>query len=69
MSDSAEFFTIGRLARRTGVSARTIRFWSDAGLVPASTRQLLEIINGRAPHPPAVPSFEWLIAALRADGA
>ncbi|MBC6463635.1 MerR family transcriptional regulator, partial [Actinomadura sp. HBU206391] len=38
MSDSAEFFTIGRLARRTGVSARTIRFWSDAGLVPASTR-------------------------------
>jgi DNA-binding transcriptional MerR regulator len=38
MTDSAEFFTIGRLARRTGVSARTIRFWSDAGLVPASAR-------------------------------
>ncbi|MBC6465211.1 MerR family transcriptional regulator [Actinomadura alba] len=38
MTESAELFTIGRLARRTGVSARTIRFWSDAGLVPASAR-------------------------------
>lgn len=38
MSTDAELFTIGQLARRTGVSARTIRFWSDAGLVPPSAR-------------------------------
>ena len=38
MSATAELFTIGQLARRTGVSARTIRFWSDAGLVPPVAR-------------------------------
>lgn len=38
MSTDAELFTIGQLARRTGVAARTIRFWSDAGLVPPSAR-------------------------------
>lgn len=30
---TGELFTIGRLARRTGLPVRTIRFWSDAGLV------------------------------------
>lgn len=30
--------TIGQLARRSGVPARTIRFWSDEGLVPPSDR-------------------------------
>jgi DNA-binding transcriptional MerR regulator len=38
MSTDAELFTIGQLARRSGVPARTIRFWSDAGLVPPSAR-------------------------------
>jgi DNA-binding transcriptional MerR regulator len=38
MSTDAELFTIGQLARRTGVPARTIRFWSDAGLVPPAAR-------------------------------
>lgn len=38
MSTDAELFTIGQLARRTGVPARTIRFWSDVGLVPPSAR-------------------------------
>ncbi len=38
MSTTAELFTIGQLARRTGVPARTIRFWSDAGLVPPTAR-------------------------------
>lgn len=38
MSTTAESFTIGQLARRTGVPARTIRFWSDAGLVPPVSR-------------------------------
>ena len=38
MSTTAELFTIGQLARRTGVPTRTIRFWSDAGLVPPAAR-------------------------------
>lgn len=35
---SEELFTIGRLARRTGVPVRTIRFWSDAGLITPAGR-------------------------------
>jgi DNA-binding transcriptional MerR regulator len=31
-------FTIGELAHRTGVPVRTIRFWSDSGLVPPAAR-------------------------------
>ena len=38
MTTTAELFTIGQLARRTGVPGRTIRFWSDAGLVPPAAR-------------------------------
>ena len=38
MNDDAELFTIGQLARRTGVPVRTIRFWSDAGVLPAAQR-------------------------------
>ncbi len=38
MSTDAELFTIGQLASHTGVPARTIRFWSDAGLVPPAAR-------------------------------
>jgi DNA-binding transcriptional MerR regulator len=38
MSTDAELLTIGQLASRTGVPARTIRFWSDAGLVPPAAR-------------------------------
>lgn len=38
MSTDAELFTIGQLARRTGVATRTIRFWSDAGLIAPATR-------------------------------
>lgn len=38
MEAAAELFTIGQLARRTGVPARTIRFWSDGGLVPTAGR-------------------------------
>ena len=35
---SEELYTIGHLARRTGVPVRTIRFWSDIGLVTPSGR-------------------------------
>ena len=36
--DGGDHFTIGELARRTGLSVRTIRFYSDAGVVPPSGR-------------------------------
>jgi DNA-binding transcriptional MerR regulator len=35
---SERLFTITELARRTGVSSRTIRFWSDQGLIPVARR-------------------------------
>jgi DNA-binding transcriptional MerR regulator len=38
MSTDTELFTIGQLAARTGLTARTVRFWSDAGLVPPAGR-------------------------------
>ncbi|MER7130665.1 MerR family transcriptional regulator [Streptosporangium saharense] len=38
MSEGTELFTIGQLARRTGLAVRTIRFWSDTGLVPPTGR-------------------------------
>ncbi|OZV84785.1 MerR family transcriptional regulator [Micromonospora echinospora] len=38
MDDRTELFTIGQLAHRTGLTVRTIRFWSDQGLLPPTTR-------------------------------
>ncbi|MEV0374990.1 MerR family transcriptional regulator [Streptomyces sp. NPDC050636] len=38
MSDHTELLTIGGLARRTGLSVRTIRFWSDSGVVAPTGR-------------------------------
>jgi DNA-binding transcriptional MerR regulator len=38
VSEPAELFTIGQLARRAGVRVRTIRFWSDLGVVPPAAR-------------------------------
>lgn len=38
MTNGTEYLTIGQLARRTGVPARTIRFWSDTGLVQPARR-------------------------------
>jgi hypothetical protein len=40
----------------TFTDARVERYW-----------QLLAIVNGQPPPPSVVPTFEWLIAALRAD--
>ncbi|KXP09861.1 MerR family transcriptional regulator [Tsukamurella pulmonis] len=34
MTDDNALFTIGDVAARTGASVKTIRFWSDEGLVP-----------------------------------
>lgn len=36
--DGAERYEIGELARRTGVPVKTIRFWSDRGILPPTDR-------------------------------
>ncbi|WP_460724304.1 helix-turn-helix domain-containing protein [Nocardia heshunensis] len=38
MHENTELFTIGQLAQRTGLSARTIRFWSDIAAVSPVAR-------------------------------
>ncbi|MGK5742129.1 MerR family transcriptional regulator [Micromonospora sp. URMC 103] len=38
MDDHTDLFSIGQLARRTGLPVRTIRFWSDEGLLPPTAR-------------------------------
>jgi DNA-binding transcriptional MerR regulator len=38
MSDDAAVFTIGEVSDRTGLPVRTIRYWSDVGLVPPAGR-------------------------------
>ncbi|GIH24207.1 MerR family transcriptional regulator [Acrocarpospora phusangensis] len=38
MSERTELFTIGQLARSTGLPVRTIRFWSDQGVLPETRR-------------------------------
>ncbi|MFY1672140.1 MerR family transcriptional regulator [Plantactinospora sp. WMMB334] len=38
MNDRTELFTIGQLARRTGLPVRTIRFWSDIDVIPPTGR-------------------------------
>lgn len=38
MSEPAELYTIGQVARRVGVPARTIRFWCDAGILAPTDR-------------------------------
>ncbi|MEU8196680.1 MerR family transcriptional regulator [Microbispora amethystogenes] len=36
--DDEGLFTVGRLSRRTGMPARTIRYWSDVGVLPPAAR-------------------------------
>ncbi|TCJ96828.1 MerR family transcriptional regulator [Nocardia alba] len=38
MDEEIDRYTIGELARRTGLSARTIRFWSDSAVIPPLAR-------------------------------
>ncbi|WP_234320310.1 MerR family transcriptional regulator [Streptomyces sp. SBT349] len=38
MSEHTELFTIGEIARRTGLPVRTIRFWSDSAVVAPTGR-------------------------------
>jgi hypothetical protein len=38
MEDDEPLLSIGKLARRSGLPVRTIRFWSDSGVVAPSGR-------------------------------
>ena len=38
MDERTDLLTIGRLARRTGLPARTLRYWSDEGLIVPTGR-------------------------------
>lgn len=38
MDDDGLLLSIGELARRSGLPVRTIRFWSDAGVLPPAER-------------------------------
>ncbi|UKD57642.1 MerR family transcriptional regulator [Amycolatopsis sp. FU40] len=38
MDETTDRYPIGELARRTGLSARTIRYWSDSGVLPPAER-------------------------------
>ena len=38
MDEHLDLLTIGQLARRTGLTARTLRFWSNEGAVPPTGR-------------------------------
>lgn len=38
IDDGTGLFTIGELARATGLTVRTIRFWSDEGALPPVAR-------------------------------
>ncbi len=38
MEEHSGLLTIGQLARRTGIAARTLRFWSNEGAVPPAGR-------------------------------
>lgn len=38
MTRPGPLFTISELAKQSGMSSRTIRFWSDAGLIPVARR-------------------------------
>ncbi|MQA04092.1 MAG: MerR family transcriptional regulator [Streptosporangiales bacterium] len=38
LTEDERLFPIGELARRTGLTVKTVRFWSDEGLVPPADR-------------------------------
>lgn len=64
MNENGDLHGIGALARRTGVPVRTIRFWCDSGVVPATTRSAA---GHRLYDARAIGRVE-LVAALRKLG-
>jgi DNA-binding transcriptional MerR regulator len=64
MEDPTALFTIGQLARRTGLPVRTIRYWSDIGAVPPAKRTS----SGRRQYDPSCLARLELVATLRELG-
>jgi DNA-binding transcriptional MerR regulator len=64
MEDDGPLLSIGELARRAGLPVRTIRFWSDAGLVPPAART----VGGRRLYDAACVARLELVATLRELG-
>ena len=61
---AAPLLTIGELARRTGLPMRTIRYWSETGVIPEATRSA----GGHRLYDSAGPARLELVATLRSLG-
>jgi DNA-binding transcriptional MerR regulator len=61
VEDDEPVLSIGELARRTGLPVRTIRFWSDVGVLPPAARTG----SGRRLYDPAGLARLELVATLR----
>jgi DNA-binding transcriptional MerR regulator len=61
---TSPLLTIGELARRTGLPVRTIRYWSEPGVVPEATRSA----GGHRLYDPAGLARLELVATLRELG-
>jgi DNA-binding transcriptional MerR regulator len=64
MENDGSLLSIGELARRTGLPVRTIRFWSDAGVLPPAARTE----GGRRLYNAACAAQVELVATLRELG-
>ena len=64
MEDDGPLLPIGELARRSGLPVRTIRFWSDAGVLPPAERTE----GGRRLYDAACVARLELIVTLRELG-
>jgi DNA-binding transcriptional MerR regulator len=64
MEDTGPLLSIGELSRRAGLPVRTIRFWSDIGVVPPVTRTG----SGRRQYDAACAARLQLVATLRELG-
>jgi DNA-binding transcriptional MerR regulator len=64
MENDGSLLSIGELARRTGLPVRTIRFWSDAGVLPPATRTE----SGRRLYGAGCVAQVELVATLRELG-
>jgi DNA-binding transcriptional MerR regulator len=62
--DEEPVLSIGELAKRTGLAVRTIRFWSDIGVVPPAARTE----SGRRVYDAACVARLALVATLRELG-
>lgn len=64
MEDHGPLLSIGEMARRAGLPVRTIRFWSDAGVLPPAGRTE----SGRRLYDAACAARLELVATLRELG-